>query len=511
MPISPAFEWSETALTVTVKAECKGATSAATDVFSSPHYVSVNASPYFLELDLHGAIDGTRSVANVSRGVVTLKLFKAAEGKWGRLVVDLPRADRLKRREASRALAAQEAEAAVERKKRATWDDSRFSLGHSMDKDRAARQRIDRYKAEEAEAEADALEQWQAEAEAKAAAYGLSKGGAPIESKAFRTLPGQGKNKAHAGHRAEAAREQLPEPPKTLPLKGKREKAKSAPKEVSDPCGIVDITDEAPPLAGPGELNNQAIFDEDDADEDGEVVARPTGAAMPSAILDPLAAARAREAAAKEAAAKALPPPRSGVKVTMSFTKQLLPAPARTKTANADIELPMDPLTVPEIFRDKTRDGGDISTRDPAWLKDRGDRYFRMGDARSAEEAYSLVLGQFAQSIMGQAIDCVTACYSNRAACRLQLKRFFEAADDCGHALAIMSKARCVTEYPKTEDAQKRCRMRLLARRGAAYAKAGALHRAVTDLRRAAELCDGPMPSDAAARQMLQPDALRVA
>ena len=76
MPISPAYEWSETALTLTVKAECRGATSSATDVYSSPHYVSANAPPYFLELDLHGAIDGTRSVANVSRGVVSLKLFR---------------------------------------------------------------------------------------------------------------------------------------------------------------------------------------------------------------------------------------------------------------------------------------------------------------------------------------------------------------------------------------------------------------------------------------------------
>ena len=139
MPISPAYQWSETALTVTVRAECRGATSGATDVYSSPYYISANAAPFFLELDLHGAIDSTRSVANVARDVVTLKLFKAAEGLWGRLLIDMPRAERLKRREKSRALAAEEAQATTERKKRAAWDDSRFSLGHQMDKDRARR------------------------------------------------------------------------------------------------------------------------------------------------------------------------------------------------------------------------------------------------------------------------------------------------------------------------------------------------------------------------------------
>lgn len=515
MPISPAYEWSETALTLTVKAECRGATSSATDVYSSPHYVSANAPPYFLELDLHGAIDGTRSVANVSRGVVSLKLFKAAEGKWGRLLVDLPRAERLKRREASRALAAQEAEAAVERKKRANWDDSRFSLGHHMDKERVERARIDEYKAAEAAAAAASLDSWQAEAEATAAAQGLSNSKAAIESKAGRVL---GAGTANKNKKSEPA---SPSPGKAAAKGSGKAAAKASGKpagpvvvDADEPCGIVDITDDAPPLAGPGEIDN-TIFDDDDEEEEvgsapaSQSVRKTTPLAEKSVAANGVA--KASEAAAKAAAAAALPPPRSAKKITLSFTKQLLTAPARTKTTNADYDLPLDPLTAPEMFKNKIGSEGDISTRDPAWLKDRGDRYFRMGDARSAEEAYSLVLGQFAQSIMGQAIDCVTACYSNRAACRLQRKSFLEAADDCGHALAIMSKARCVTEYPKTEDEQKRCRMRLLSRRGAAYAHAGVLHRALTDLRRAAELADGNMPSDAADKQMLQTDAARVA
>ena len=99
MPISPAFQWSETALTITVRTECRGATSATTTVYSSPYFVSANAPPFFLELDLHGAIDSTRSVATVRQGVVSLKLTKASEASWGRLLIDLPRAERVKRRE----------------------------------------------------------------------------------------------------------------------------------------------------------------------------------------------------------------------------------------------------------------------------------------------------------------------------------------------------------------------------------------------------------------------------
>ena len=184
MPISPAYSWSETATTVTVTAECRGASREKTDTFSSPHYVSANAPPYFLELDLHGAIDSTRSVATVRQGAVVLKLFKAEEVKWGRLIVDLPRDERLKRREASRALAAAEAQAALERKKRAVWDDSRFSLGKQMDKDRGERAKIEGYKEAEKEAEAADLEAFAEEAEATAAVK--LKYNVPVESSASR-------------------------------------------------------------------------------------------------------------------------------------------------------------------------------------------------------------------------------------------------------------------------------------------------------------------------------------
>ena len=480
MPISPAYEWSETSTTLTITAQCRGATTAATDVFSSPHYVSANSPPYFLEVDLHGAIDSTRSVANVRQGVITLKLTKALEAKWGRLLVDLPRDQRLKRREASRQLAAQEAQAALERKKRAGWDDSRFSLTKQMDKDRANRERIESLKKEELEKEQADLERWQAETEGR---------------KPSKAKPAGGQQ---AGKKASAA-------------------SRSKPLVVDDDGDsrrIVDITDDLPPLAERGDpMFNQPIFDDDEDEDEEEATATGTGDRKSAGSPAPAAAAAApvaatpatKPAAAAAPAAAALPPPRTTGRVKIGFTKQLLTAPARTKTNNADYDLPLDPLTAPEIFQSTTK-YGDISQRDPAWLKDRADRYFRMGDYRSAEEAYSMVLTQFATSIMGQAIDCVVACWSNRAVCKLHRRAFLDAVDDCGHALNTMAKARCVTEAPKSEAAHVRCRMRLLSKRGAAYAGAGVLHRALTDLRVAVTMADGPMPSDAADKQMLATD-----
>ena len=73
MPVAPPYTWQETSAALTITATCRGASSAGTSVFSSPCYVSVNAPPYFLELDLHGTIVGDQSVTTVRQGTVVLK------------------------------------------------------------------------------------------------------------------------------------------------------------------------------------------------------------------------------------------------------------------------------------------------------------------------------------------------------------------------------------------------------------------------------------------------------
>ena len=458
MPISPAYSWTETATTVTVTAECRGASTAKTDTYSSPYYVSVNTPPYFLELDLKGAIDGTRSVATVRQGVVTLKLFKAVEGQWDRLITDLAREERLKRRQQSRDMAAEEAQAALERKKRAVWDDSRFSLGKQMDKDRDARVKIEAYKEAEKEAGAAALAAFAEEAEATAAVK--LKYNVPVESAASRFDPSKIKKpslKSEEARQEKTWQDRHAEDKARQRAAGKRSVQKSgftytSPKtgEVTsldaaadddDEDRIVEITGDeegAPPLidgSSPTHVERSKIFEEDEEDE----------GVAPAAVTDPLALKAAKKASAANAAAAEEEAKKAAAEAYAAKAKaqakaaaeakartaaaalgekgedrvhpQMLTAPARTKTDNAAYDLPLDPLTAPEIFKGKVE--GDISQRDPAWLKDRGDRYFRMGDWRSAEEAYTMVLNQFAKSIMGQAIDVVTACYSNRAACRI--------------------------------------------------------------------------------------------
>lgn len=206
-----------------------------------------------------------------------------------------------------------------------------------------------------------------------------------------------------------------------------------------------------------------------------------------------------------------LPPPRSTASITIKFTPKMLPSPARTKGNDADLNLPQDPLAAPGLMRGVVSADGDISQRDPAWLKARGDHFYHLRDWTSAENAYSLVLAQFDNKIIGQAIDTAVACYSNRAACRLQKKQYLSAATDAGDALGIMCKARCVTEYPKSEAQIGRGQIVLLARRGGAYAHAGLLRRASRDMSVALRvLGDSSEPSAVIDKQMLAADLQRV-
>jgi len=275
MVLSPSYSWTETDAAVTITAQCPGATPGAADVFSSPHYVSLNSAPYFLELDLAGEVNSGESVATVRRGEVTLWLKKRAVGPWGALLVDLPRPERLKRRAASRAAAEQEGIAQAERKKSKTWNESRYVLGEQMDTDRTSRDAIERAKAAEKADEAEKLRQWQSS---------VARPPAPSAS--------------------------------SLPLA----------KRASAPIFDEDDADDEP-----------RIVEMDEIDElppplmDGEDGAPPTGGLPPRAVpaSRPTKPTKPKEAVKPPATAKPvaapLPPPRRTGAVAIKFTPKLLP------------------------------------------------------------------------------------------------------------------------------------------------------------------------------------------
>ena len=278
-PISPSYVWEETETTVIVTATCRGATSASTDAFSSPHYVSVNSAPFFLELDLHGRIDSIASSTAVRRGgEIELRLPKAQPGLWGRLLIELPKPERLRRRAESRAAAEALAIEQVERKKKKQWDDSRFALNHQMTKDREDRDRITELQKAEKAAAAAELAQFQAESK-RGRLGDASQGNAAVRA---------------------------PQQPRHA--------------RIEEVDGLIEESD-APPLLAPDAPLDKSIFTEDDEalGEGGE--GAPLDRAVPPTAL----------AAPPPPPPPDLPPPRQSGAVTVKFTAKLLPAPARTK------------------------------------------------------------------------------------------------------------------------------------------------------------------------------------
>jgi len=210
----------------------------------------------------------------------------------------------------------------------------------------------------------------------------------------------------------------------------------------------------------------------------------PTAVAAEGAAHDPAGARTPQQPA------KALPPVRSKMRVQLKFTPKMTAAPLRTKGKDAAYDPEPVPLDKPGLGPTRARalkagDLYDISQRDPAWLKDRGDRFFQIGDYQAAANAYTAVLAQFPDKIPAQAVDTYLACLSNRAACHLALDDLNAAAADATHAITLHDNGKSISNVPLTDDElaeRARARkLRLLMRRGAALCHAGLLEQASAD------------------------------
>lgn len=82
MPISPKYEWQETATTLEVRVDIKGLSRAKAEVFATDALLKVNCLPYLLLLDLAHDVDDAQSAATLSTEGVTFKLVKVRAGTW---------------------------------------------------------------------------------------------------------------------------------------------------------------------------------------------------------------------------------------------------------------------------------------------------------------------------------------------------------------------------------------------------------------------------------------------
>ncbi|XP_026990443.2 dynein assembly factor 4, axonemal [Tachysurus fulvidraco] len=148
-----------------------------------------------------------------------------------------------------------------------------------------------------------------------------------------------------------------------------------------------------------------------------------------------------------------LPPPRSAGCIKVSFSPRVFPTPLRESRVPEEEEWLMKQAEARRAANAELAELADLTEneRNPDWLKDKGDTFFRVGNYVSALNAYDLAIKLNRR---------IPALFSNRAACHLKLRNLHKAIKDSSQALELLTPAVC---------ANAAARMKAHVRRGTAF------------------------------------------
>ncbi|XP_022097392.1 dynein assembly factor 4, axonemal-like [Acanthaster planci] len=152
----------------------------------------------------------------------------------------------------------------------------------------------------------------------------------------------------------------------------------------------------------------------------------------------------------KPAEVKSQPPPRSSGNIQVRFTPRVFPTPLRESKVEAEEEWLRKQA---EARRVVDVDDPDLTEeeKNPVWLKDKGDGFFKSGNYLAAVNAYNLAVRLDSK---------LPSVYSNRATCHLKLRNFIKCIEDCSKALDLLT--------PPVE-ANAKSRLRAHVKRGTAF------------------------------------------
>ncbi|XP_041651989.1 dynein assembly factor 4, axonemal [Cheilinus undulatus] len=148
-----------------------------------------------------------------------------------------------------------------------------------------------------------------------------------------------------------------------------------------------------------------------------------------------------------------LPAPRSAGNIQVRFTPRVFPTALRESRQQEEEEWLQRQAEARRAVNADVEELKDLKEeqRNPAWLKEKGDKCFAAGDYLGAVNAYSLAIRLNRK---------ISALYSNRAACHLKLRNLHKAIEDSSQALDLLSP-------PVAANAAARARAHV--RRGSAF------------------------------------------
>ncbi|KAF5891570.1 dyslexia susceptibility 1 candidate 1 protein, partial [Clarias magur] len=160
-----------------------------------------------------------------------------------------------------------------------------------------------------------------------------------------------------------------------------------------------------------------------------------------------------RAEAGKKSKQADLPAPRSAGYIKVSFTPRLFPTPSRESYIPEEEEWLRKQAEARRAANADLAELEDLKEeeRNPDYLKDKGDKFFTVGNYHAALNAYDLAIKLNRR---------VPALYSNRAACHLKLRNLHKAIEDSSQALELLTPA---------VSANAAARMKAHVRRGTAF------------------------------------------
>ena len=414
MVLTARYEWEETAEEVTLRIPLKGTKPSDVGVFCSDLLVRLSFSPYVLVLDLLHEVDESKSRAISKGGTLVLQLPKIVHGLWGELCVSgCSKAELKERRKLSEDRRRErEQSLAAERKSRKIADE-RYAVRQQMSVDDAERQDVENLKAKEKEeAEREVYSKFAQLREAEEAKRGPSSGtarplvggdgggavataagaaaaGAGLASVALTSAPAAASVPAPSAPAAAASSAAAATIAATATTTNAPATATTATATTTKPANIEEKTEKMAKLKV---KENAADEDDDDDDDDDDDIF--TEDDIEDAQAAPATATSATKQAEEEEDLVYIPDPREATTIKFAHTERIFPTPMReSKQREEDDWIARNWNYLPKSKKGHKMAFGkefkDISQRDPAWLKGKGDDFFRSGDFRGAINAYA--------------------------------------------------------------------------------------------------------------------------
>ncbi|XP_064621063.1 dynein axonemal assembly factor 4-like [Lineus longissimus] len=143
-------------------------------------------------------------------------------------------------------------------------------------------------------------------------------------------------------------------------------------------------------------------------------------------------------------------PKREPGMIEVTFTPRVFPTAARESVSVEEQEWLKKQVEAQRIKESEDKDLSE-EERNPLWLRDKGNSFFKAGDFQAAINAYSHAIRLDSK---------MPALFSNRAACHLKIGNMFKCIEDCSKSLELLTP-------PVPQNAASRCKAHI--RRGTAF------------------------------------------